>query len=234
MRSKSLCLGFAATVAIALACTDDGDAQPGKKGGFGRKGGFRPTIAAAQIVDRILTFDKNSDGKVAVAELPERMQHLVAMGDINKDGALDRDEITKLASTLEAFTSLTAGGFGPPSPFAKGGPKGGPKGLAKGPAARAQRAIDDMDLPRATRDKVDRALRASQEKQRRFDEVARAEIMLEMKSILKEKEYREFEAALDRPPGAPPFADGPSLAGIGIRIDRLQKDLDDFRRKLPE
>ncbi len=99
MRSKWLCLGFAATVALALACTHDGDAQPGKKGRFGKKGGgFRRTITADQIVDRILSFDKNDDGKVTAAELPERMQHLVAMGDIDKDGALDRGEISKLAA----------------------------------------------------------------------------------------------------------------------------------------
>ncbi len=55
-----------------------------------------------------------------------------------------------------------------------------------------------------------------------------------MKGILKERDYRALEAALDGPPDAPPFEKAPSLAGIGIRIDRLQKDLDDMRRKLPQ
>jgi len=244
MRIKFLWLGFAATVVVALACTDDGEAQQGKKGPGGKKGGFRREITASQIVEHIMSFDKNGDGKITADELPERLQHLIAMGDINKDGALDRGEITKLASTLEAFTALTSGG---PQPggfkggfakggFATGGPKGGPggPGAPKGPAGDARRTLDDLDLAGATREKVDRVLRAAQEKQRRFDEVTRAAILLEMKDILKADDYRVLQDAISRPPGAPPFEQGPSLAGIGIRVDRLQKDLDDFRRKLPQ
>jgi Ca2+-binding EF-hand superfamily protein len=51
-----------------------------------------------EIVERIMGFDKNRDGKVTKDELPERMHGLIARGDTNKDGALDRDEIKKLAS----------------------------------------------------------------------------------------------------------------------------------------
>lgn len=238
MRIKFLWLGFAVTLAVALAWTEDGDAQQGKKGPFGKKGGFRQTVTVSQLVERILAFDKNDDGKVTVDELPERMQHLVAMGDINKDGSLDRSEITKLATTLEAFTSFIGGGpggGGPPGAFGKG--KGGPKGILKGPAADARRVLDEMDLTAATRIKADRAIRASQEKLRRFDEVARAELALELKGILKEEDYRVVKDALDRPPGPPGppgFEKGPSLTGISIRIEQLQKDLDELRRKLPQ
>ena len=236
MRIKYLWLGFAATLAVALAWTDDGDAQQGKKGPFGKKGGLRQTITADQLVERILSFDKNEDGKITADELPERMQHLVAMGDINKDGALDRSEITKLATTLEAFTAF-AGGPGGPPPGAFGKGKGGPKGAPKGPAGDARKALDDMDLPAATRDKADRVLRASQEMHKRFDEVARAEIMLEMKNILKEEDYRMLKETLDRPPGPPGFfkkGPPPPLSAISSRIDQLQKDLEEVRRKLPK
>jgi hypothetical protein len=235
MRIKYLWLAFALTLVVALAWSDDGDAQPGKKGPFGKKG-FRKAVTADQLVERILSFDKNEDGKITADELPERMQHLVAMGDINKDGALDRGEITKLATTLEAFTALTGGGPGdgpPKGPFGKG--KGGPKGLPKGPAGEARRALDDMDLNGATRDQADRVLRASQEKQKRFDEVVRAEILLEMKGILKEEDFVVFKESMDRPPG-PGGAfkkKGPPPSGsMGGRIDQLQKDLEEMRRKL--
>src|SRR4051794_12877928 len=107
MRAWFLWLGVAATLTMALVWGDDTGAQPGKQGPFGKKS----AVTADQIVERILSFDKNSDGKVTADELPERMQHLLALGDVNKDGALDREEIRKLATTLEAFVGL-AGGAG--------------------------------------------------------------------------------------------------------------------------
>src|ERR1700722_13582298 len=124
-------LGFAALVIITVACFEGSDAQPpGKKGGFG-KGGGGP-VTAAQIVERIMSYDKNNDGKITVDELPERMQHLVAMGDTNKDGALDREEVRKLAETLESFVGLAGGGLPGDGKGGKGGFKG-EKGGFKGP-----------------------------------------------------------------------------------------------------
>ena len=37
-----------------------------------------------------MAFDKNKDGKVTKDELPERMHHLIDLGDTNKDGASTR------------------------------------------------------------------------------------------------------------------------------------------------
>src|SRR5690242_16347443 len=50
-------------------------------------------VSVDDIVERIMSFDKNKDGKVTKDELPERMHHLIEQGDTNKDGALDRDEV---------------------------------------------------------------------------------------------------------------------------------------------
>jgi hypothetical protein len=47
-----------------------------------------------------MTFDRNKDGKLTKKELPQRMHHLIDLGDTNKDGVLDRDELKKLAATL--------------------------------------------------------------------------------------------------------------------------------------
>lgn len=52
---------------------------------------------AEDLVERLMAFDKNKDGKVTRDELPERLHDLLDKGDLNKDGALDREEIEKLA-----------------------------------------------------------------------------------------------------------------------------------------
>src|SRR5262249_35501749 len=150
--------------------------------GFGQKGGapFPRGITADEIVDRIASFDKNKTGKVTADDLPERMQHLVALGDINKDGALDKDEMRKMATALESFAGLTGGNA--PAAIAKGPPQGGGpggvapkgKGAAKGFAGDVQRVLDDLNVTGSSRDKADRVLRAHQDKTRRFEELTRA------------------------------------------------------------
>jgi hypothetical protein len=60
------------------------------------------TAAAAKVspddvVTRLMTFDHNNDGRVAIGELSERMRPLVARGDRNGDEALDRAELQALA-----------------------------------------------------------------------------------------------------------------------------------------
>lgn len=53
-----------------------------------------PTRGTRQdVIARVLSFDADRDGKVTKGELNERMQHLLAAGDSNRDGALDASEI---------------------------------------------------------------------------------------------------------------------------------------------
>jgi hypothetical protein len=228
-----LWLGFAGIVSMTLAFVDGGDAQPpGKKGK-----GFGQAVTVDQIVERIMSFDKNGDGKITIDELPERMHHLMALGDLNKDGALDKEEIRKLATTIESFASLTGGG----GPGQKGG---GPKGGGpKGPAGEVQRAIDDLDLRGKNRDKAQAVASAHQEKLRRFEELTRAEVIMQMKDVLNEDDYRAFKSTLDRGPfqkggpkgfdkGGPKGFGGPKEPDLNRRIDQLQKELDELRAKV--
>ena len=55
----------------------------------------------AAVIERLMSFDGNADHRITSAELPERMQGLVARGDRNADGALDSEEI-------RAFVTLAA------------------------------------------------------------------------------------------------------------------------------
>lgn len=99
------------------------EVRPPPPGG-GRPGG-PPRANNAQdakaLVDSVMRFDKNGDGKVTAAELPERMARMLEQGDTNKDGALERSEVETLARCAPARRPGPPGG-GPPG-F---GPPGGP------------------------------------------------------------------------------------------------------------
>ena len=86
----------------------------------------RPPITVDEIVDWIMSFDKDKKGKVTKADLPERMQYLIEKGDTNKDGALDRDEVRALAAKLQpevlGADVARSGGFR----IGTGGPAGPP------------------------------------------------------------------------------------------------------------
>jgi hypothetical protein len=172
--------------------------------GPGRGPGGRLGVDA--IVERILSFDKDQDGKVTKDELPERMQNLIERGDTNKDGALDKDEIRKLAAEL-AREELARGGRGRGG---RGGPgaRGGP-GIGFPPRV-IERAVDDLKLSGEKKDKAVTAVKANQESLRKMTELARADLLLKMDELLGEEDYKRFKAALDRQPnfGEPPFGRG--------------------------
>ena len=79
------------------------------------------TIATDDLVDRLMEYDTNGDGKITKDELPERMHALFEQGDTNRDGALDREEIKRLT---ERPGRGGPGGGGP----GRGGPGGGGPG----------------------------------------------------------------------------------------------------------
>ena len=78
-----------------------------------------------------MVYDKNKTGKVSKDDLPERMQHLVAQGDLNGDGYLDREELEKLALR----------------PTKKGkGPKGPNAAVRAFTSTEAERAVNKLEL----------------------------------------------------------------------------------------
>lgn len=64
---------------------------------FGPRGRESGAQAPDDMVNTLLSFDKNSDGKLEKSEVPERMQGLFARGDQNNDGTLSSDELKALA-----------------------------------------------------------------------------------------------------------------------------------------
>jgi hypothetical protein len=153
------------------------------------------------VVKRIMAFDKNKDGKVTKDELPQRMHHLIELGDTNKDGALDEGEVRKLATRLAAGP----GGFGGGAVRVGPGP-GVRGGFGVGGAFRVgpdvlEGVVDDLKLPARKRDQALAVAKAHQENVRKLMDQARTELLAKMKEILSEEEFKDFRAALDRPRG---------------------------------
>jgi hypothetical protein len=176
------------------------EAADGFPGGPGRGPGRGRALTADDVVERIMSFDKNNDGKVTKDELPERMQHLIARGDTNKDGALDKEEIKKLAAELRDEAFVRGGGpggrrFGPGGRGGPGGPGGGP------PPGFIERAVDDLKLTDKKKEAAAAAVKAHQENVRKLTELARADLRLKLMDVLSEEEFQKIKEALDRPPG---------------------------------
>ena len=193
-------------------------------------------ISVDDVVERIMAFDKNKDGKVSKDELPERMHDLITRGDTNKDGALDRDEIRRLATAPGGL--VTRGGFG----FGIEGPGPGVPGpLGPGPgvpgSAGIAGVVDDLKLSGKKKDQALAAVKAHEENVRKLMDQSRAELLQKMKEILSKEEWKDLKAALDRPRGGtividvgPP--DAPRPGDVERKIDQLQKELDELRRQL--
>jgi hypothetical protein len=233
MRSIERLLLSALLAALLLAGATGGQAPDQKEGpprGFVR----RSPISVDDIVARIMSFDKNKDGKVTRDELPERMHHLIALGDTNKDGALDRDEIKKLVTarggTPGGFTNVgfRIGGF-----QVADGPGPGP-----GPGLRPgviEGVVDDLKLSGKKKDRAMAAVKAHQEDVRKLMDQARGQLLQKMQEILSKEELEDFKAALDRLRGgiislAAP--DGPRPGDLERKIDQLQKELNELRQAL--
>jgi hypothetical protein len=239
MRSTNLWPAFALMAAFVFA-GDSGMAQPPGKGEGVRKGLFQPRISVDDIVVRIMAFDKNKDGKVTKDELPERMHDLIARGDTNKDGALDQDEIRKLATTLAAGPGpgVPGFGFGGPGEFAVR--KDGPVRVGPGPVPvfggieGIEGVVEDLKLAGAKKEQALAAAKAHQENVRKLLDQSRADLLRKMKDILSEEEFKDFQAALDRPRGPVTFINigpkgAPRPGDLERRIEQLEKELNELR-----
>ncbi len=188
---------------------------PGQKKGFSQGPAQPARISVEDVIERIMAFDKNKDGKVTRDELPERMHHLIKLGDTNKDGALDRSEIRTLATKLAAAPEGFGGG---PVRIGVGpGPGSGARGgfavsgaIRFGPDA-VEGVVDDLKLSGKKKDQALAAVKAHQEHVRKLMDQARADLLQKMKGILSAEEFKDFAAALDRPRGVTAFGVGPRV-----------------------
>jgi hypothetical protein len=247
MRSSELWLAPALTAALVLVGAA-GAQPPGQPKGPPRRAVQPARVGVDDVVARVLAFDKNKDGKVAPDELPERMHDLIARGDADKDGVLDKDEVTKLASTPagpgpDSVGFGRGGGFGivGPGPGAPGGQfRTGPGPGAAGGQARfgpgLEGVVDDLKLTGTKKEQAEAVIKAHEENVRRLMDQARTDLLRKMKEVLSAEEFQDFQAALNRPRGVVSFnfgpPDAPRPGELEQKLDRLQKELDEMRRQL--
>jgi Ca2+-binding EF-hand superfamily protein len=77
-------------------------------GGDDGQRGAGPVASADDLTDSLMAFDRDGDGNLVRAEVPDRFQGLFDRGDANKDGALSREELKQIASS----TAQNEGGPG--------------------------------------------------------------------------------------------------------------------------
>ena len=140
------------------------------------------------VVTRLMSFDRDNDGKIAPTELPERMQPLVVRGDADSDGTLDAKEVRTLA--LAPTAPVTARGFQP-----------GGYGFADEFGSSSTRthidgALDDLGLPGITRENAGAIAAAFMDA---LEADAAANLTKEMATLLTADQLNEFRIALDQP-----------------------------------
>jgi hypothetical protein len=155
--------------------------------------GERRGVGTADVADRLLSFDKDRDGKVVKEELPERMHDLIAKGDTNRDGTLDADEIRRLSANPRRGDGFR--GFG-----RRGGPPPGPGG----PLPRiVDETLEELRLSDGQKEKVGPYVKTFREDVRKGTEQPREELLARMGKLLNADELRQFKEVVDRQP--PPF-----------------------------
>jgi hypothetical protein len=127
------------------------------------------------IVNRMMAFDKNKDGKLSRDEITDpRLLRLFDRADSNKDGVVTREELVALATQLAAEQGQGGkgrrgpgdgpdgpGGFGPPPGGPGGfGPPGGPGGFGRGGPPRPGQILppflrDQLNLTEAQMKQLD-------------------------------------------------------------------------------
>lgn len=149
-------------------------------------GPTRPTARPDDVVARLMSFDRNNDGKVQKAELAERMYTVIDRGDADGDGCLDRSEILTLATAKPAEAAVRGFGHGR---YMMGSE------TEVSSRRHLEGALDDLRIEGA-RKKPALAIVKAFTDTREAD--AEAELLNVMHSILGEEQVRIVTAALER------------------------------------
>lgn len=130
-----------------------GEGQRRGEGGPGP--GATPAMSADDLADTLMAFDRNGDGKLTRAEIPERFQGLFDRADTNKDGVLTKEELKQsaTASVAEAAKGGERGGRGgemgrrggPMDPLMQALDKDGDGALSAAELADAPKALLSLD-----------------------------------------------------------------------------------------
>jgi hypothetical protein len=154
-----------------------------------------PARSPQAVIERVMSFDANKDGRISRDELPERMQELIARGDTNADAALDSTEVRALVTAASSERVRVAFSL----PASEGFPG----------------VIKDLKLPP---DKHERALVIVSAYKlaptiNHNNGATGSDAYREMRVLLDDEEYENFLAAASRLSRSPQFRTG---TGSGI------------------
>jgi hypothetical protein len=156
---------------------------------------FGPAVNAAvnpdMVIARLMTFDRDNDGRLVKSELPERMQNLLA-ADASGDQALDPDEIRALARP--APPAVVAASL----PGLRGGGNGGytfGDQVSLSTRAHVEGALDDLRLTPVAHQQ---ALAIVRPFMARLEATATAALVQELEGQMSSAQLDRFKILLDR------------------------------------
>ena len=151
-----------------------------------------PTVVASPeiVVARLMTFDRDNDGRIVKSELPERMQNLLS-ADASGDQALDRAEIHELARPVPARAAATT------VPGLRGGGGGYTFGdqVSLSTRSHVEGALGDLRLPANTQERALTTVRAFMA---RLEADATAVLMNELEGQMSPGQLGSFRVMFDR------------------------------------
>jgi hypothetical protein len=146
----------------------------------------RTTATPDTVVARLMSFDRNADGRIVADELPDRMQSLLARGDTSNDGALDRAEVSRLAMAPV------------PHPAAQNGLEptrwGTGAGFTFDTSQHIEGALDDLRLAADTKE---RALDMTQQFMASASAKALDDLLATMGELLNGEQLDDFRTAVE-------------------------------------
>jgi Ca2+-binding EF-hand superfamily protein len=146
----------------------------------------RSSARPDDVVARLMSFDRNHDGKLEKDELAERMYTVMDRGDANGDGCLDRTELAALAAAKPAPAAVR--GFG------HGGYMVG-SDTAVSSRQHLEGALDDLRLEGARKEP---ALAIVTTFSQTLDAAAQTELLDVMKAILNPEQLTKFTTGLEQ------------------------------------
>ena len=157
-----------------------------------------PARSPAAVIERLISFDANSDHRISRDELPERMQELVARGDRNADAALDSGEIRALVNAAAS--------------------QGRRVSFRTQPSEGLPGVIKDLKLPPAKHERA-LAIMSAYKLPRTINDSTGSDLYKEMRTLLDDEEYENFVAAAARLARNPQIRTG-TIGGIVTGITK--------------
>ena len=150
-------------------------------------------LGAEDVVARLMSFDRNQDGRIEASELPDRLLNLLTQGDAGRDGALDRTDIRRLATSVPppppTAAVATAGGFRRTGGYTFGDEAG------LSTSSHIDGALHDLMLASPAKEKAEAIVKTFVAD---LEFTASADLLREVENLLSEDQLTSFKATLNR------------------------------------